>query len=430
MTEQTNVFATEPEIAVLSLVINNPDLVYNLDGLKAHMFSSKAHQAIISTMMEIGEKHLQPDYSLLINYIVSTGKLELCGGESYLTYLKNQAYLRENFPEFIRFIKDSYKAKSLISLGTNLTVDTINLGNVNDQITNVQNSLERLLDESSGEGTFPLGLLVKESYNEIVKRVENPGIRGITCGLTSIDSITGGLCGGDLWYAGGRPGSGKTSIICSMSLAMGKIGVPNLIFSKEMARQPIVEKLLAIDTEVPLFDIRMGLIKQDAVDKVHEAAKQMSTYPLYIDLNFTGAIEEIESTIRKYHATHGVKVFFIDYIQLLAERNANQTQELGRISRKLKLLANSLDVTIFVLSQLNRDVEYRDNKRPTMPDLRQCGNLEEDADFVIGLYRDEYYNADSKAKGKMEFIILKARNGPTGTVVVGFDAITTKVKEN
>jgi replicative DNA helicase len=156
----------------------------------------------------------------------------------------------------------------------------------------------------------------------------------------------------------------------------------------------------------------------------------MDTYPIYIDLNFTSSTEQIEATIRKYLSLYGTKVVYIDYIQLLSERDADQTQELGRISRRLKLLSNQLDITSVVLSQLNRDVEHRDNKRPVSADLRQCGNLEEDADFIIGLYRDEVYDKETKDKNKMEFIILKQRNGPTGMVKLGFDGTTAQIKED
>jgi replicative DNA helicase len=138
----------------------------------------------------------------------------------------------------------------------------------------------------------------------------------------------------------------------------------------------------------------------------------------------------MEAVIRKYKSLHDIKVVYIDYVQLMVERDNNQTQELGRVSRRLKLMANTLDMTMVVLSQLNREVEHRDNKRPVMSDIRQCGNLEEDADFVVGLYRDEYYDKDSKQKGKLEFIILKQRNGPTGTTILKFDAETNQVKDD
>ena len=135
----------------------------------------------------------------------------------------------------------------------------------------------------------------------------------------------------------------------------------------------------------------------------------------------------IEQVVRKFYATKGIKTVYVDYMQLIAERDENMTHTLGRISRMLKNLANGLNISIVALSQLNREVEHRDNKRPIMSDIKQSGSLEEDADLLIGLYRDEYYNKDSKFAGLMEFIILKNRNGPTGTITLEFKSDTNKI---
>lgn len=426
---EENVLSMEPEIAVLSIILNNPEEVYNLGNLAGHMFSSRTHQNLFYLMKELGDKNLLPDLSMVINYASSVGKLDMCGGTTYIQYLLEQKYNRENFQQFARIIKNSYKVQTLVSLAKTVSLESIKIDTVDDNITEIQNNLDKLLDESGGEGTYKIDSLVRSSIDEIKERVKNPGIRGESTGIKKVDSITGGYDGGDLWYIGARPGQGKTSTVCYSSMMMGTEGKPSLIFSKEMTRQPIIERFLSMESKLPLFDIRMGLLKPPELEKLSESAKKLSTYPIYIDLNFTSAIEQIESTIRKYNSLYGVNVVFLDYIQLLSERTVEQTQELGRISRKLKLLSNSLDITTVVISQLNREVEHRDNKRPMMADLRQCGNLEEDADFIIGLYRDEYYNKDTKDKGKMEFIILKQRNGPTGTIMLGFDGTTTRVRE-
>lgn len=425
-----NTLSMTPEIAVLSLILNNPDLIYSTGGLKPHMFSASTHQNIFSVMQEIGQRNLLPDASMVVQHIVATGKLDSCGGEKYIAYLRDSSFTRDNFPESVRLVKNSFKVSAVASLANSLKIGSLRVDDIDNQISSIQDNLDKLLDSSSGDGTFSIGSLVKDSFNEIVERVNNPGIRGSHTGIKKIDSLTGGFDGGDLWYIGARPGQGKTALMCSSAIRLGKSGTPCLLFSKEMTRQPIIERFLSMYTGIPFFDIRMGLLDKNKVEQIFQAAKEISEYPIYIDLNFTGSIEQIESTIRKYNSLYGTKVIYIDYIQLLSERSADQTQELGRISRKLKLLANSLDTTHIVLSQLNREVEHRDNKRPVMADLRQCGNLEEDADFIIGLYRDDYYNKDSREKGKMEFIILKHRNGPTGTIMLGFDGSTAQVKED
>ena len=430
MMENNNVLSVEPEIAVLSIIINNPDLVYNLEGLKSYMFVTNTHQNIFSIMLDIGEKHLLPDKVMVLNYAKSLNKVEFCGGEQYITHLESQTYTRENFPEFIRIVKNSYKLKTLLNLTSSISLDNLKISTIDDSISQFQGNLEKLLTDSGGEGTYAIGSLLKDSFNEIVDRVNNPGIRGSSTGIKKVDTLTGGFDGGDLWYIGGRPGMGKSSIMSCSALRNARIGVPSLIFSKEMTRQPLMERFMSLETGIPLFDIRQGILKKPEMEALRDASKKMANYPLYIDMNFTSSVEQIESTIRKYNSLYNTKVIYIDYIQLLSERDADQTQELGRISRKLKLLANQLDITAVVLSQLNRDVEHRDNKRPVSADLRQCGNLEEDADFIIGLYRDEVYDKETKDKGKIEFIILKQRNGPTGMVKLGFQGTTAQVTED
>jgi len=430
--DDKNILSIEPEIAVLSIILNNPDLIYNLEGLKSYMFVTTTHQNIFSIMRDIGEKHLTPDTAMLLNYAKSLNKLDSCGGEQYISHLKGQTYARENFTEFVSIVKNSYKLKTLLGLVSGLSIDSLKISTIDDSISQLQDNMTKLLTDSGGEGTYSLSALVKDSFNEIVDRVNNPGLRGSSTGIKKVDTMTGGFDGGDLWYIGARPGMGKSAFISCSALRAAKQGVPSLIFSKEMTRQPLMERFLSLETGIPLFNIREGLFKdpKNDMEMLREASKKMADYPLYIDLNFTSSPEQVEATIRKYHSLYNTGVVYIDYIQLLSERGEDQTQELGRISRKLKLLANQLDITAVVLSQLNRDVERRDNKRPVSADLRQCGNMEEDADFVIGLYRDEVYDKETKDKNKLEFIILKQRNGPTGMVKLGFDGTTAQVKED
>jgi len=425
-----NVLSIEPEITVLSTILNNPDLIYNCEGLRDYMFVTTTHRNIFSIMVDIGERHSAPDISMVTNYAKSLGKLDACGGEKYIAHLESQKHTRENFTEFVGIIKNSFKLKTFANLASGVSMDTLKINSIDESISQFQTNLEKLLTDSGGEGTFAIGSLLKDSFNEIVDRVNNPGSRGYSTGIKKVDTLTGGFDGGDLWYIGARPGMGKSAFIQGSALHNAKAGIPSLIFSKEMTRQPLMERFMSLETGIPLFDIRQGILKKPDVEVIREMVKKMSDYPMYIDLNFTGSLEQVESTIRKYISLYGIKVVYLDYIQLLSERDADQTQELGRISRKLKLLANQLDITNVVLSQLNRDVEHRDNKRPVSADLRQCGNLEEDADYIIGLYRDEVYDKETKDKGKMEFIILKQRNGPTGMVKLGFDGVTTKIKED
>ena len=425
-----NLFSDEPEIATLSLILKNPDFIYNLYGLKPYMMSSLTHRNILTSMIEITEKGIKPDHTLLINFLGQAKKLDSCGGDGYILGLMNNNYDPNNLKEFIQFIKNAYKTRSFVGLTSSVTLENTKIDTIDERISSTRDELEKLLIDSISNGTFKINDLVKESYDTIVLRVQNPGIAGISCGLKKVDEVTSGFCGGDLWYLAGRPGMAKTACASKMILEMGKKDTPVLFFSKEMSRQPLMDRFLALDSGIPLFNIRNGYLKQEDLDKIYTSAKKYKELPIYVDLDFSSSIENVETTIRKYKSTNNIKVVFLDYIQILSERDEGQTQELGRISRKLKLLANELDITVIVISQLNRLVELREDKRPMMSDLRQCGNMEEDADLVIGLYRDEYYHKDKKEnKGKLEFIILKARNGPTGTIMLEFNEQIAEVYE-
>jgi replicative DNA helicase len=192
-----------------------------------------------------------------------------------------------------------------------------------------------------------------------------------------------------------------------------------------MRNQEVAERFLALMTGIPITNIRLGILNQSQVNQIYEALKEFKTLPIYIDTSFRSSdLYYIESTVNRYKRLYDIKVIYLDYIQILVDRDDNQTHELGRVSRLFKTMANELDITSVVLSQLNRGVESRDNKRPVLSDLRQSGNLEEDADIVVGLYRDDYYNKETKFKGLMEYIVLKYRNGPVGTVTLKFEDST------
>lgn len=221
----------------------------------------------------------------------------------------------------------------------------------------------------------------------------------------------------------------NSASIANFALSQGELGIPNLIFSLEMSKQDISERLVAIRSGVDLTNIKLGLLTTEHMQRIEQAYEEVKSYPIYIDDNFATSINYILATTRKYVRTYGVKVIYIDYLQLLAERSADATNELGRISRSLKLLARELDICVIALSQLNRNLEMRDDKRPIMSDLRASGNLEEDTDIAIGLYRDDVYNKDSKTKGMIEFIIMKNRDGAIGMLPLGFSPATCRLKE-
>jgi replicative DNA helicase len=222
---------------------------------------------------------------------------------------------------------------------------------------------------------------------------------------------------------------GKSAYMCNLALKTAKEGKSVVIFSLEMTKEEVIERMISIESGVPISDLRFGFLNSAAIEKVHTTIDFLKTLNISIESSFISGIEYIVSTCKKLKRSKGLDVVFIDYVQLLAERNSESTHELGRISRLAKLEAKLMKVTFVILSQLNRGVELREDKRPNLADLRQSGNLEEDADIVILLYRDEYYEKNSKLKGLLEVIIRKNRDGYIGTLMNEFTGETNIIKE-
>ena len=416
-------FSQDAETAVLSAILKTPERIYNLNGLRPHMLSHITNIALLDNMINMGEDNLQPNRQLVSNLLGASGKLEVVGGEPYLDYLVAQPQQTpENIDAFIDSIKESYKTREFLSLVNKIDLDAIKKDGATEVISNTQLELDKLLSNSGTGYIRQVGSLYNDVFDDIVKRTENPGLRGCPTGFKGLDVITGGYGQGDLWIVAGRPSMGKSTIISNSQLCLAKINEASLTFSKEMNNTSLVERLIAIDTGIGLSDIRLGTINKASVEVIASRKDAFKDYKIFLDSNFGADIHYIESAIRKYVQLNGVKVVFIDYLQLLSERDENQTQELGRITMKLKLLAEKLQICVVLLSQLNRSLEARENKRPILSDMRQSGNIEEDADVVIGLYRDDYYNGkESKLKGILEFIVLKQRNGRIGTIPMKFN---------
>ena len=208
------------------------------------------------------------------------------------------------------------------------------------------------------------------------------------------------------------------------------MGIPSLLISREMRRKSLVHRILAIETGIPIYNIHLGMLNQKQLDLIAEKIREIKDYPIHIDTNFSGNLNYVFSTIRRYKKIYGIRVAHIDYLQLLVERSTEMRHDLGQATRGLKLLAEEIEVCSVAYSQLNRELERRPEKRPILSDLKESGTLEDDADVVMFLYRDELYNKDSRHKGELEHIVAKQRNGPIGMVVSTFDKETNRITES
>jgi replicative DNA helicase len=424
-------FSVDSELSVITGILRNPSLVHSTDGLRHYMMSATPYQILFEEFEHLKEQQLLPDPQLVLASLESKNMLDKVGGKKEIERLINREEVsEESFKKFVEIVVASYKGRAFLSIVSSAKKENLNADNINDTIKLTKHSLDELTGLGGGSYTIHLSEIAKKAFDEIVQRMSNPGIRGTSWGVPSIDKATGGKSPGDLVIVAGRPGSGKTSIACNSVLADGINGVPTLLISREMRPQELFERLISIDADLPSTNVRLGILNQEQVDKVYASIAKIKTMPIYLDYNFRCSDPfYLESTINKYRKQYGIQNVYLDYIQMATERDENQTQEIGRLTKLFKGMSNDLGICSILLSQLNRNVEARDDKRPILSDMKQAGSIEDDADFVIGLYRDEYYYKETKAKNLMEYIILKHRNGPPGTVVIKYNAPTYKMSE-
>lgn len=425
-------FSTNSEEGFFSCLFKNPDFIHSASGLRFYMFSATPLQNLYEEVEELLDKQLVPDPTLITASLESKNTLDKVGGRKYLQKLLDMEVncSPEAFEEFKNLVIASYKGRSLVSMTSGFPRDKLTADNVDENIHSMIRGLQNLTEIQGGLSTIHIADVTKDTFDEIIARTKNPGIRGVTWGVNTVDKVTGGKSPGNVIVIAGRPGSGKTSVVINSVLADGLAGVPSLLIEREMRTQELMERLICVDAGIPGTNLQLGLLDQEQVDKVYASLNKLKKLPIYIDTNYKITDPYyLESTINKYHNKYGIQNVYLDYLQIATERDDNQTQELGKLTRLFKIMSNELDICSILLSQLNRSVESRDDKRPLLSDMRQAGAIEEDADFVIGLYRDEYYNKETKYKGLLEYIILKNRNGPTGTVTTRFDGPTYKISE-
>jgi len=419
-------FNQESELAVLSILLKHPDLGYSLENLKNYMFSSTGYQILYSSFSELLGQGLYPDKNLLINHLSSKGKLGNAGGEEVINYIYSLDYNQDNLPEFVRQVQDDYKKRIMLSKAGEISSRLSAGEDINTIIDDIQKTTELLETSYGGEDTVSLLDYSTLGLKIIEEKIENPGISGISTGIKDIDLGTNGIGKGHLWLLAGRPGMGKTQIIVNMLRNATMQGNRALIFELEMPKQALLERLLGIEAGINTTDIEMGLLSKEQLTTLREGIDNIKHLPIYIDTNSYADIKYVETTIKKFVQLRDVNLVFIDYVQLMSERGDDQTHELGRITARLKKLAKALNIGIVLLSQINRNVESRPDKRPALSDLRQSGNLEEDADLVAMLYRDDYYDP-TKNQGQMEFIIRKGRYTSLKTILLTYDGATSRI---
>ena len=413
----------EAEQSVLgSLLLDKEALNKVADFLKAEDFYRSDHADIYRAILKLYEKRKPLDVLTLTDYLETTKKLKEVGGASYLATLVNSVPTAANVVTYAQIIQHKATLRRLISVASKIS----ELGY--DETTEVESVLD--MAESSLFGVSqnyikqyftPIKDILADSFDRIDKLHRDKGtLRGIPTGLRDLDNLTAGLQQSDLIIVAARPSLGKSSLALNFAdhIACDE-KVPVGIFSLEMSKEQVIDRLLCSRGSVDSWKLRTGNLDDEDFGKLNYAMGMLSEAPLFIDDSPIINVMEIRTKARRLQAEHGLGLIIIDYLQLLQGGSGKfdgRVQEVSEISRNLKSLARELNVPVIALSQLSRSVEHRDNKRPMLSDLRESGSIEQDADIVMFLYRDDYYDKETENQNIAELLIKKHRNGPTGDI--------------
>ncbi|MDR3418615.1 MAG: replicative DNA helicase [Nevskia sp.] len=419
----------EAEQSVLGgLLLNNRAWYELADQLSEEDFYTQDHRVIFRAIGELMAQNKPCDFVTLSEHLRLQNRLDEAGGLAYLGTLAADTPSAANIRAYADIVRERSVLRSLIAAGQ----DIAELGyqpagrEPGELIDSAEQSVFRIRErgDKSRSQYFAMPSLIESVERRLEQLRTNPdSFSGLSTGFTEFDKLTTGLHAGDLVIVAGRPGMGKTSFAMNIAEHVAvERRTPTAVFSMEMSAEQLALRVLSSFGRIDQQRLRSGELEDHDWSRLVSAGGLLREAPLYIDE--TGALSplDLRARARRMAARHGIKLIVIDYIQLMQVPSSrdNRTNEISEISRSLKALGKELGVPVIALSQLSRGVEQRDNKRPRMSDLRESGGIEQDADVIVFVYRDEYYNKESADRGTAEIIIAKQRNGPTGTVKTAF----------
>jgi replicative DNA helicase len=429
--------SVEAEQSVLGgLMLDNRSWDKVADLLVEQDFYRRDHQLIFRAISQLFEQSLPVDVITLAEHHDKRGELDQVGELAYLGMLARNTPSAANIGAYAGIVRERSVLRQLIQVGSAISNVAFNPDGLSSE--DMLDLAERQVFEIAEKGARRGGgfVQVKEVLSKVVDRIDtlfenDSPITGLSTGFTDFDEQTSGLQPADLVIVAGRPSMGKTTF--AMNLAENaaiKSKQPVAVFSMEMPADSLAMRMLSSLGQIDQHRLRTGRLNDDDWPRLTSAIALLNEAPLFIDDTPALSPTELRARARRLKREHGLSLIVIDYIQLMqgsgGAKSENRATEISEISRSLKALGKELDVPIVALSQLNRSLEQRPNKRPIMSDLRESGAIEQDADLIVFIYRDEVYNEDSADKGKAEIIIGKQRNGPIGTVALTFQGRYTR----
>ena len=441
----------EAEEALLGSIFIKPDVLSELmEVVNANDFYKNNYKLIFSEMIEIYKTTTIIDSLVLLNSLRKKGILDEVGGEQIIYDLTDVVPTAANARTYAQIVRDNSIQRKLIDTGTKITEMAYRgYDDIDSMLDKAESMIFKIAEAKEKKDIISLKDLADMKLKAMEGQPKGKLITGIPSGYTDYDTLTKGFHGSDLVILAARPAMGKTAFSLNLALNVAKQGKGVLVFSLEMGNEQLFDRLLATETKIPLSKIKDGNFKEDEWAQYASGMGRLADLPLYISDSSSVNILEIKAISRRLKAEGKLDMIFIDYLQLISSTEGSRKsreQEISEISRSLKVIAKELNVPVLTLSQLSRAVESRSDKRPMLSDLRESGAIEQDADMVMFLYRDDYYQAMSSNHGQdnqnghiqneqqqyvsptpnnnpvkvVEVIVGKHRNGPTGTVKLGF----------
>ena len=414
--------SVESEQSILGSIILDKDAIITVaETINPSDFYKEAHKIIYESMLKLNSNNEPIDLITLIEELRKEGHLDNIGGISYLTSLSTIVPTTSNVKYYANIVKEKSVMRQLIKASNEI----INLGY--DASTDVQEILDKaeknifdISQEKSGDDIQPINLVLQDTFDMIERLcTQKSDVTGITTGFADLNKKINGLQRTDLILLAARPAMGKTAFSLNLVQNAALKGDASVaVFSLEMSKEQLVQRILSAQSNVELSKIKTGTLGESDWPRIIDAMAVLSEANIFIDDTPGIKISEIRSKCRRLKIENGLDLIMIDYLQLMEGegKNENRQQEIAKISRSLKILAKELDCPVVALSQLSRSPELRKDHRPILSDLRESGSIEQDADIVMFLYRDEYYHEDSEKKNIGEVIVAKNRHGETGNV--------------
>ncbi len=424
----------EAEQSVLAAIFANNDCLNKIIEMlpDPKVFYKPAHQIIYDVILKLYDRNEAIDPLTVSEYLENHSKLDEVGGRYYLALLLSHAPLAVNAERYAQIVAEKSLLREIIFIGNQISKIGYEESQAEFALEKSEQLIFNLAQKRTNQTLVQIGSLVNDTWERLEQREQNKGeLLGLDTGFYDLNSLTSGLQKSDLIVVAARPSMGKTALALNIVEHVGIIQKKVVaVFSLEMSKEQVIQRMVCSRAGVDATKMRFGQLAQDDWTRLGMAFGDLGDAKIYVDDTAVLSVIEMKAKARRLKAELGnLDLIVIDYLQLMeGHRSDNRVQEISDISRGLKGLAREINVPVIAISQLSRAVEARQNKKPMLSDLRESGSIEQDADIVMFIYRDEYYNPETTAKGEAEILIAKQRNGPTGRITLLFQPNITKFR--